>query len=323
MIGGKLSHAQEAALALCSKSLLFKLGGDKVLKRVTCEAPEVFAWNSRETGMQLEHRHELSNQKAERMDLLALLLKDFRCPMKLCRFCQKLHKPEDRIIWPSDAEKSEYSNRGTSLAYGLPHSYMQMVIANWMVFRPLPQEDIDGYLQSWNPEHDSGYERNFEGYVVDGQFYLRIEHVMGLLVATTSEPPASFQKIKLCSITHCASLLRIREARLKERLSCRLRHEVKREAVCDACVGVKRCEECYTDSEVEVRGVTGAKELVLTTWQVFSAGGTPFQSKFSSFRGEDGNWRVRVLRRGFIKEVFDSAREDALGGATSELDESD
>lgn len=185
---------------------------------------------------------------------------------------------------------------------------------------PIEQEEVDAYLQAWNPGGGEGFERNFEGYVVEGLFYLRVECVMRLPTPIMMEPPDSFRNIKLCSVTHCASLLRIREAQLKERLSCRLRHEVKREPVCEACEGVKRCDECYTDSEVELRGVTGAKELVLTTWQVFSAGKTPFQSKFASLQGEDGNWRVRILRRGFIKELFDSARQDVWGEADSEYE---
>jgi len=317
MIETNLSRAQKGALVLCSKSIFSKLGGDKVLEKLKCGLPEVFAWNGRATGMCLEHQIDTSRRMAKRMDFLALLLKDFQQPMKLCRFCQKLHKPEEKVKWPTDVEKSEYSNRGAALAYGIPHAHMQKAIGCWMIFRPLPQAEIDGYLQSWNVVLDGGYERSFMGYVVDGQYFLRTEHVISVPEPITSEPPDTFRNINLCSITHCASLLRVREARLRERLRCRLRHEVKNEDTCEACSGVKRCDECYTDSEIELRESemgSGVRKLVLTTWQVFGVGVTPFQSKFAKTRDEDGNRRLRLFRAGCIKEIFDTAREEAMEG---------
>jgi hypothetical protein len=198
LIGGLLPYFSEAALALCSKSIMSELG-DKVLKRVNGPAPEVFAWNSRK-GMSLECKP--SKKQDDRLELLELLQKD--CRMKLCPFCKTLHKYEPRVLWASDVEKSQYSNRGAALAYGLPFAFIQLSLKGWFQYN-YSVGRVDSYLQAWRITQGTGdayYERNFGGYIVDGWFYLRTEYLMGLPMKPISEPPPTFQNIKLCSITH-------------------------------------------------------------------------------------------------------------------------
>jgi len=101
--------------------------------------------------------------------------------------------------------------------------------------------------------------------------------------------------------------------KLRNILSCRLGHEVANETPCLTCAGVKRCKECYTDSEVEIRLMEdGRRALVFTTWQVFAEGATPFQSKFPKWTNENGETFVLLRQPGGLKVVFNSAHEEAL-----------
>lgn len=327
-IGGQLTYSSQAALALCSKTMMSKLG-DKVIKRLNCTAPEVFAWQHSKhiKGINLEFR--ASRCQEERLKLVKLLHRDLcrntpAAAMPVCLFCQTLHKREEYIVWPSYSDKSENSNRGAALAYALPFSFIQNSLKQWAK-TPLAhsaeiQDSIAEFLSTKcafeRRDAHSVYTRNQAGYVVDGNFYLRTQHLVSLPgKESTSEPPALCSHIKLCSTTHCAALLRARDAKLRERVRCRLRHAVKKEAPCAVCDAVQGCRECNTDSQVGVVEREGGMWVSVTTWEAFVEGESPFESKF---RKRDGvgevNYDVRFAPGG-VKEVFDEA--DGVGSTTS------
>ena len=149
--------------------------------------------------------------------------------MTICHYCQTLHKPEIYIVWSSNGDRSELSNRGAALAYGLLFPFIQTSLERWAT-TPFSQSAdiqgfIDGFLSTWTLKSFDGnsvYTRKLTGYIVDGIFYLRTQHLVFLpraLKKLGSEPPALFRSIKLCSATHCAVLLRVREAKLGKRSS--------------------------------------------------------------------------------------------------------
>lgn len=270
IIGGLLPPSSEAALALSSKFMLDQLG-TQTLERVNIPAPEVFAWKSPQArGLALQSKPSLAQD--QRFDFLRLLLKDCNQRLILCRFCQTLHKRENLVAWPSDSNKSEYCNRGEAIAYGVPFAFIQHALSLFIPGLAASNQRINEYLQQspWKIEPcdaNSHYERELKGYLAQpNDFYLRAEHRMPLPSKLVPEPPESFRNIELCSITHCPRLLRVREAKLRDMLSCRLRHEIANEELCSSCAGVQRCKECYTDYEIEVRRMTdGGRKLVLTT----------------------------------------------------------
>lgn len=280
-----LPTSSAAALALCSKAILKKLGS-AYFEELDKGKWQIERWNYEVPS--------LTDQQAERQTFLLLLDKDVN-RIIFCYFCQKLHDPDKTIPdnWIRGERPCSAADR-TTLIYGYyGFNYSRIYMAMKYHRLGLDNKVILSQLSRTVTKYYDGtsHQQSLSSRIISNTFYLRTQHWLLLPPNLPPELPKSYYFWNLC--WHMRTFHNSRSY-LEEFLQCRLSH-YEDGRLCPTCSGLKQCKECLTEFQIDVKDLQNrGSAIVITEWQDFGEVLTPFDPK----------WRCHFTNYPYVRTYF-------------------